>query len=59
MYDQLLKRTAIVLDIPPEMTDRPILPQPTALQPPARRRISYAITMTKDGPFQDGAAVLA
>ena len=27
--------------------------------PPRRRRIAYVISMTKDGPFQDGAAVLA
>lgn len=30
-----------------------------AVETPRRKRIAYAITMTKDGSFQDGAAVLA
>ena len=30
-----------------------------AVAPPARKKIGFAITITKDGKFQDGAAVMA
>ena len=32
---------------------------PTEAPKPSRKRLAYVITITKDGPFQDGAAVLA
>jgi len=43
---------------PPPPPSPPPPPPPLPSQP-TRRRIAYAITITKDGFFQDGAAVLA
>lgn len=34
-------------------------PASTEAPKPSRKRLAYVITITKDGPFQDGAAVLA
>ena len=47
-----------VYRLPSQHVPVPVL-TPTAPPAPKRRRVAYAITITKDGFFQDGAAVLA
>lgn len=67
LYDHVLMRTAIAQDIHTDTGDVSQISEKVIHPPvhtsssyrPVRRRIAYAITMTKDGPFQDGAAVLA
>ena len=66
LYDHVLERTPVIPDTLNDAGEGLQIPEKSikssifkATPPPVRRRIAYAITMTKDGPFQDGAAVLA